>query len=81
MWLQDYLAKDVPNARVLIYGYPSQLQGSASCGILTDYTKNFVNRLLSMRDSANVSTPLSDLTVTEIERALVSGSSYNLHRT
>lgn len=55
MWLRDYLPKDVANARVLIYGYPSQLQGSASSGILADHTNNFIHRLLSMRELAKVS--------------------------
>lgn len=55
MWLRDYLPKDVANARVLIYGYPSQLQGSASSGVLADYTNNFIHRLLSMRELAKVS--------------------------
>lgn len=67
MWLRDYLPKDVANARVLIYGYPSQLQGSASSGILADHTNNFIHRLLSMRESAGVSTSLFDLTVTGIK--------------
>ena len=67
MWLRDYLSKDVPNARVLIYGYPSQLQGSASSGILADHTNNFIHRLLSMRELARVSIYLFDLTVTGIK--------------
>ena len=81
MWLRDYLPKDVVNARVLIYGYPSQLQGSASSGILADHSSNFIYRLLSMRESTGVSTLLSDLTVTKTESTLVSGSAYSLHRT
>ena len=67
MWLRDYLTKDVPNARVLIYGYPSQLQGSASSGILADHTNNFIHRLLSMRELARVSMHVFDLTVTGIK--------------
>ena len=55
MWLRDYLPKDVTNARVLIYGYPSQLQGNISRSILSDHTNNFIHRLLTMRDSARVS--------------------------
>ena len=81
MWLRDYLPKDVAKARVLIYGYPSQLQGSASNGILADHSNNFIHRLLSMRESARVSTPLSHLIVVEIENTLVSGSADSLHRT
>lgn len=30
MWLRDSLAKDLPHARIFIYGYDTQLQGSHS---------------------------------------------------
>ena len=81
MWLRDYLPRDIAKARVLIYGYPSQLQGSASNGILADHSNNFVHRLLSMRESARVSTPVSDSTVAGSKNAPVSGSADSLHRT
>ena len=67
MWLRDYLPKDVANARVLIYGYPTQLQGSASGGILADHANNFIHRLLSMRELARVSIYLFVLAVTDIK--------------
>ena len=59
MWLRDYLPRDVPNARVLIYGYPSQLQGNISRSIISDYSNSFTHRLLTMRASAKVSTGAS----------------------
>lgn len=61
MWLRDYLPKDIANARILIYGYPSQLQGNTSRSILSDHTNNFIQRLLTMRDSARVSILSKDL--------------------
>lgn len=54
MWLRDYLPKDVSDARVLIYGYPSQLHGNISRSILSDHNTNMIHRLLEMRESANV---------------------------
>lgn len=56
MWLRDYLPRDVSNARVLTYGYPSQLHGSLSRSIFSDHSMNFIHRLLNMRESAKVST-------------------------
>ncbi|KAL9009039.1 MAG: hypothetical protein Q9173_005898 [Seirophora scorigena] len=52
IWLRDYLLKDIGNARVLTYGYPSQLHGNSSKSIFSDYSTNFIHRLLAMRESA-----------------------------
>lgn len=54
MWIRDYLPRDAPNARILTYGYPSNLQGNTSISTLQDYTTNFVQSLIGMRDSAEV---------------------------
>lgn len=54
MWLRDYLPKDVPNARILTYGYPSELQASNAVTILQDHTNTFVHRLVDMRESGQV---------------------------
>lgn len=54
MWLRDYLPRDVSNARILLYGYPSQLQGNISRSILSDHSTNLIQRLLTMRESAKV---------------------------
>ncbi|KAK8198215.1 uncharacterized protein BKA78DRAFT_307746 [Phyllosticta capitalensis] len=50
MWLRDYLKYQAPNARILTYGYSSELQ-NGSLSILYDYTISFVNALVSMRDA------------------------------
>src|SRR6478736_9448267 len=36
VWLRDALPSDIPNARILTYGYNSQLLGSESFQSLTD---------------------------------------------
>ena len=54
MWLRDYLPRDIKNARILIYGYPSALQENVSRNILSDHSINFMNRLMMMRESAKV---------------------------
>ena len=54
MWLRDYLPKDINNARVMIYGYDSLLNGNASRSTLSDYSTNLIHRLLEMRELAKV---------------------------
>ena len=49
MWLRDFLPKDLPRARILLYGYDSNLAGSQSKNILTDLSSNFVVKLHTMR--------------------------------
>ncbi|KAL8856323.1 MAG: hypothetical protein Q9178_007087 [Gyalolechia marmorata] len=51
MWLQDYLPRDVPNARVMIYGYDASLEGKAR-NILLNLTQEFMYRISEMRSSA-----------------------------
>lgn len=36
MWLRDGLPKELPNTRIFVYGYDTQLQGSSSVQNLTD---------------------------------------------
>ncbi|TPX13492.1 uncharacterized protein E0L32_005963 [Thyridium curvatum] len=50
MWLLDYLPKDLQQkARILIYGYPSALQGSRSQSSLGDYSNCFMQDLMGIR--------------------------------
>ncbi|KAL8732870.1 MAG: hypothetical protein Q9166_002471 [cf. Caloplaca sp. 2 TL-2023] len=67
MWLRDYLPRDISNARILTYGYPSQLQGNNSRGIFSDHSTNFIHRLLEMRESAKVRAPHKGLHTTALE--------------
>ena len=55
--LRDYLPLDVKNIRVLLYGYPTQLQDSMAAGKISDYSNNLIEDLISMRVSARVSGP------------------------
>lgn len=49
MWLRDFLPNDLPRARILLYGYDSNLAGSQSRNILADLSNNFVIKLHTMR--------------------------------
>lgn len=55
MWLRDYLPKDIQNqARVLIYGYDSQLNGvHAAKSIILDFSKTFIQSLMDIRYHAS----------------------------
>ena len=55
MWLRDYLPKNISNIRVLIYGYPSELQSSISTISLFEHSNNFKERLSAMRHVVQVS--------------------------
>ena len=50
MWLRDFLPEDLPRARILLYGYDSNLAGNQSKNILTDLSSNFVVKLHTMRN-------------------------------
>ena len=49
MWLRDFLPRDVPQVRTLIYGYDSRVQKRNARSILSDYTNNFILKLTDMR--------------------------------
>ncbi len=52
MWLRDYLPKDIQDrARILIYGYESQLDGAKTAkSILSDFGSAFIQNLMDIRD-------------------------------
>ncbi|KAH8586231.1 hypothetical protein B0O99DRAFT_695681 [Bisporella sp. PMI_857] len=52
MWLRDYLPRDIQNrARILIYGYESQLHDiHAPKAIVSDYGNSFLQTLMDLRD-------------------------------
>ena len=52
MWLRDALPLDLPHARVLIYGYPSQLEDNDARSIIEDYAGSFIARIQVMRETA-----------------------------
>ena len=52
MWLRDFLPNDLPKARVLLYGYNSNLAGNQSKNITSDFSKSFVNKFHTMRSQS-----------------------------
>lgn len=54
MWLRDFLPQDVPNSRILLYGYPSTVTGGRSTEKIEDIAKTFLNRLTLHRKGTAV---------------------------
>jgi hypothetical protein len=54
MWLRDILPVDFPNARVLTYGYGSELQGGLSGSIIAGHDAAFRQKLKLWRADAPV---------------------------
>ncbi|KAL7270570.1 hypothetical protein RUND412_006716 [Rhizina undulata] len=50
MWLMDFLAKDLPNCRTMIYGYDSNLE-SRGIHTLADYKQQFLMQIAQIRRS------------------------------
>lgn len=48
-WLRDWLPQDVPNARMLLYGYDTRLQGNQSLSSIEDLGRIFLDRLTAFR--------------------------------
>lgn len=53
MWLRDFLEEDLPQCRVMIYGYNSKL-ASNSTHTIRDYTDSFLEELKKARQSKQV---------------------------
>ena len=49
MWLRDFLPRDIPRARILLYGYDSHIVNSQSRSILADFSSNFIAKFSAMR--------------------------------
>ncbi|KAL7937552.1 hypothetical protein V8C35DRAFT_183222 [Trichoderma chlorosporum] len=49
MWLRDSLPHDIPNIRILIYGYDTQMYDSTSFANLDDLANEFQQRIRSIR--------------------------------
>ena len=49
MWLRDFLPKDLPKARILLYGYDSSLAGNLSKNTFADFSRNFIHKFDTMR--------------------------------
>ncbi|PMB67555.1 Ankyrin repeat domain-containing protein 50 [Beauveria bassiana] len=49
VWLRDFLPKDVPNIRVLLYGYDTSLQDSRSNQSMEDLGQGFLEKIIAFR--------------------------------
>jgi hypothetical protein len=49
-WLEDYLPKDMPNTRIMTFGYNSRVFTSSK-GYVTDYAEQLLQHLISVRRS------------------------------
>ena len=54
MWLQDFLPDDISNARIMVYGYNTSLQGYSDYNRMSDYRRNLVQQLELVRNSEEV---------------------------
>ena len=84
MWLRDFLPNDLPKARILLYGYDSNLAGSQSKNIISDFSKNFVVKFNTMRSlSRSGNRPIvligHSLGCLIIKDALIEMSSHPVH--
>ena len=55
MWLRDSLPKDLPNLRILLYGYESGLEGSDSNQNVSVIADSFIGHLRALRTQSEVS--------------------------
>ncbi|UKZ68508.1 uncharacterized protein TrAtP1_009539 [Trichoderma atroviride] len=69
MWLRDSLSHDIPNMRILIYGYDTQIDGSTSFANLDDLANEFQEKIKSMRSYPRLKR--SEISTTNPERPLI----------
>ena len=61
IWLRDFLPFQVPNARIMCYGYDSVIAFSKSVAGIDDFAADLLNRLNDERETAQVSGNATDL--------------------
>ena len=61
MWLRDSLPQDLPNLRILLYGYQSGLDGSESALSISGIAETFIGHLRGLRSQSEVSTESHDM--------------------
>ncbi|KAL7958828.1 hypothetical protein V8C34DRAFT_137971 [Trichoderma compactum] len=69
MWLRDALPHDIPNMRILIYGYDTQMYGGTSFAHLDDLANEFQERIRSIRSYPRLRR--SEIPTTNPERPLI----------
>ncbi len=85
MWLRDFLHRDIPRARILLYGYDSHIVDSQSRRILADFSSNFIAKFNAMRSgSHSINRPVifigHSLGCLMIKGVLIDWGSYLDHR-
>jgi hypothetical protein len=55
MWLRDFLSKDLPHCRTMIYGYNSKLS-SHGVDTIMDYGRELIEEIKKVRHTDEVST-------------------------
>src|SRR5436305_14442393 len=53
VWLRDFLPNDIPNIRVLIYGYDTTLVKSEAKYSIVDLAKSLLKSIKAFRDNTN----------------------------
>lgn len=54
MWLRDFLSKDLPRCRTMIYGYNSKLS-SHGVDTIMDYGRELIEEMKKIRNTKDVS--------------------------
>jgi len=54
MWLRDLLPNQIPNARIMIYGYNSSLISDASISRIQEHARLFVQSLQDCKRATRV---------------------------
>ncbi|KFZ01163.1 hypothetical protein V500_00867 [Pseudogymnoascus sp. VKM F-4518 (FW-2643)] len=49
MWLRDFLPAEIPNARILTYGYDTKLPGSQSTASIVDLSRKFLESVKTIQ--------------------------------
>ncbi|KAH6879994.1 hypothetical protein B0T10DRAFT_412368 [Thelonectria olida] len=52
LWLEDFLPEEMPEARIMTFGYDSSLTFSQSRGRIEDFARDLLNRLWMLRQSS-----------------------------
>ena len=55
MWLRDFLSRDLPHCRTMIYGYNSKLS-SHGIDTIMDYGRELMEEIKKIRNETDVST-------------------------
>lgn len=54
MWLRDFLPDQIPNARIMSYGYNSIVAFTKSVGDIDDFARDLLTRLSGKRQTVQV---------------------------